>query len=96
MRSVSSDSNASISDEELALLGAPWAKEGTLCRKQYWETTKRRAKDKSWMEVFVVIQKGTFSMFTFGDRGAPAGVGGGIGGGNWLVGYSLLHISICI
>ncbi|KAF8332104.1 uncharacterized protein EI90DRAFT_3056571 [Cantharellus anzutake] len=81
---VSDSSNVSISDEELALLGAPWAKEGMLCRKQYWETTKRRAKDKSWMDVFVVIQKGTMSMFTFGGRGASGGAGIGVGGGNWL------------
>ena len=96
VHSASSDSNVSISDEELALLGPPWAKEGMLCRKQYWETTKRRAKDKSWMDVFVVIQKGTFNMFTFGGREPPAGVGAGVGGGNWLVGFSSLRTLIWI
>ncbi|EPQ57047.1 hypothetical protein GLOTRDRAFT_120407 [Gloeophyllum trabeum ATCC 11539] len=74
--------NISITDEELALLGPPWAKEGMLCRKQYWESTGKRAKSRNWMDVFVVIQKGELSMFTFGEHG-----GGGhnvVGGGNWL------------
>ncbi|KAF9268675.1 hypothetical protein L218DRAFT_1048266 [Marasmius fiardii PR-910] len=78
----STSSNISITDEELALLGAPWAKEGMLCRKQYWESTGKRAKDKGWLDVFVVIQKGELNMFTFGEHG----VGGSsvVGGGNWL------------
>ncbi|EEB98405.1 hypothetical protein MPER_02090 [Moniliophthora perniciosa FA553] len=53
-----------------------------LCRKQYWESTGKRAKDKNWLDVFVVIQKGELNMFTFGENG-----GGGssiVGGGNWL------------
>ncbi|KAJ7178525.1 hypothetical protein C8R43DRAFT_973640 [Mycena crocata] len=81
----SDDSNStdiSISDEELALLGAPWAKEGMLCRKQYWESVGKRARDKAWLDVFVVIQKGELNMFTFGDNG-PGG-SGTFGGGNWL------------
>ncbi|KAG9008231.1 hypothetical protein FRB90_009031 [Tulasnella sp. 427] len=77
------DTSVSITDEELALQGAPWAKEGMLCRKQYWESTGKRAKDKSWSDVFVVIQKGTLNMFTFGEMSA-ASRGGGVGGGNWL------------
>lgn len=86
-RSLRSDGSEattiSITDEELALLGAPWAKEGMLCRKQYWESSGKRAKDKAWMDVFVVIQKGELNMFTFGDRGG--GGSGVVGGGNWLV-----------
>ncbi|KAI0081910.1 hypothetical protein K474DRAFT_1655788 [Panus rudis PR-1116 ss-1] len=73
----------SITDEELALLGPPWAKEGMLCRKQYWESAGKRAKSKNWMDVFVVIQKGELSMFVFGDHGGGGG-GGIVGGGNWL------------
>jgi PH and SEC7 domain-containing protein len=73
----------SITDEELALLGAPWAKEGNLCRKQYWESTGRRAKDRNWLDVFVVIQKGELNMFVFGDHNS--GSRGVVGGGNWLV-----------
>ncbi|KAF9531604.1 hypothetical protein CPB83DRAFT_786238 [Crepidotus variabilis] len=83
VRSEGSDSTTiSISDEELALLGAPWAKEGMLCRKQYWESAGKRAKDKNWMDVFVVIQKGELNMFTFGDH--TSGGAGTFGGGNWL------------
>ncbi|KAG1777746.1 hypothetical protein EV702DRAFT_969303 [Suillus placidus] len=78
----SSSTTISISDEELALLGAPWAKEGMLCRKQYWESAGKRAKSKNWMDVFVVIQKGELNMFTFGDHGG--GFSAVVGGGNWL------------
>lgn len=78
----SSSTTISITDEELALLGAPWAKEGMLCRKQYWECTGKRAKDKGWMDVFVVIQKGELNMFIFGDNGTAGS--GYFGGGNWL------------
>jgi len=73
----------SISDEELALLGAPWAKEGMLCRKQFWEVIGKKAKVRSWMDVFVVIQRGEVNMFTFGDKGGSGS--GVVGGGNWLV-----------
>ena len=87
VRSIGSDGSAdtsvSISDEELALLGAPWAKEGMLCRKQYWESAGKRAKSKTWQDVFVVIQKGNLDMFIFGERGA--GGAENVGGGNWLV-----------
>ncbi|RDB16953.1 hypothetical protein Hypma_002582 [Hypsizygus marmoreus] len=79
---ASSSTTISITDEELALLGAPWAKEGMLCRKQYWESTGRRARDKAWLDVFVVIQKGELNMFTFGDT--SSGATGTFGGGNWL------------
>jgi hypothetical protein len=86
-RSIHSDdstsTNISINDEELALLGAPWAKEGMLCRKQYWESVGKRARDKAWLDVFVVIQKGELNMFTFGEN--SPGASGAFGGGNWLV-----------
>ncbi|KAI0066118.1 hypothetical protein BV25DRAFT_1835812 [Artomyces pyxidatus] len=72
----------SITDEELALLGPPWAKEGMLCRKQYNESAGKRAKSKAWLDVFVVIQKGELNMFTFGDNGG--GRQPVVGGGNWL------------
>ncbi|TBU51088.1 hypothetical protein BD310DRAFT_1010860 [Dichomitus squalens] len=79
---TSPTTDISITDEELALLGPPWAKKGMLCRKQYWECTGKRAKSKTWMDVFVAIQKGELSMFTFGQHG----LGGSsvVGGGNWL------------
>jgi len=78
----SADTTISITDEELALLGPPWAKEGMLCRKQYNESAGKRAKSKAWMDVFVVIQKGELNMFTFGNHvidGQRV-----VGGGNWL------------
>ncbi|KAL0581317.1 hypothetical protein V5O48_000693 [Marasmius crinis-equi] len=78
----STSTDISITDEELALLGPPWAKEGMLCRKQYWESTGKRAKDKNWLDVFVVIQKGELNMFTFGENGR--GGSSIVGGGNWL------------
>ncbi|KAJ7072343.1 hypothetical protein C8F01DRAFT_1103571 [Mycena amicta] len=78
----STSTSISISDEELALLGAPWAKEGMLCRKQYWESVGKRAKDKAWLDVFVVIQKGELNMFIFGEN--SPGSSGAVGGGNWL------------
>jgi PH/SEC7 domain-containing protein len=56
-----------------------------LARKQYWELTGKRAKNKNWMDVFVVIQKGELSMFTFGEGNSGAAGGAGVGGGNWLV-----------
>ncbi|KAA1095455.1 hypothetical protein PGT21_020554 [Puccinia graminis f. sp. tritici] len=67
-------------DSELALLGAPWAKEGILQRKQYWESKGKRHKDRGWAQVFVVIQTGVLKMFQFGAGGGVSG-GGGYGGG---------------
>src|SRR6267154_5075439 len=80
----SSSTTISITDEELALLGAPWAKEGMLFRKQYWESAGKRAKSKNWMDVFVVIQRGELNMFTFGEHGGGFS-SAVVGGGNWLV-----------
>ncbi|KAL1748693.1 hypothetical protein HDZ31DRAFT_29171 [Schizophyllum fasciatum] len=77
----SDTTDISITDEELALLGAPWAKEGMLCRKQYWEAAGKRSKDKSWLDVFVVIQRGELNMFTFGEGTGSTSI---VGGGNWL------------
>jgi len=54
-----------------------------LCRKQYWESANKRARDKNWMDVFVVIQKGELNMFIFGET--ASGSSGTFGGGNWLV-----------
>ena len=86
-RSARSDESAStevsITDEELALLGPPWAKEGMLTRKQYWEAAGKRAKAKNWSDVFAVVSKGEMKMFTFGD--GPGMGAHAVGGGNWLV-----------
>jgi hypothetical protein len=85
--------NDDFTDDELALMGPPWAKEGMLTRKHYWEAPLKRAKDKNWTECFVVVQKGMFSMFRFGDSASNSGNNGikpatgpnvEMGGGNWL------------
>ncbi|SPO20231.1 uncharacterized protein UTRI_00628_B [Ustilago trichophora] len=59
-------------DDKLALAGPPWAKEGSLTRKQYWESAGKRSKDKSWTELFVVVSKGTLSMFRFDTGGSSS------------------------
>jgi PH and SEC7 domain-containing protein len=78
-----SEGGKSLTEEELALLGAPWAKEGILQRKHYWESTGKRSKDKHWVQCFVVISKGEMRMFKFLESGG--GGRGAVGGGNWLV-----------
>ena len=105
-KSVASDdshlTSPPISDEELALLGAPWAKEGILCRRQYLERASKRAKIGKWMDVFASIQKGQLSMFVFGGSSSGRSGGGAVGGGNWaknanqvgecMLSHSLAHI----
>ncbi|ODN96516.1 hypothetical protein L198_04231 [Cryptococcus wingfieldii CBS 7118] len=76
-----------MDDDELALLGAPWAKEGILQRKVHSEgVTKRVKKSGDWKQYFVVASKGDVFMFTFGDGkgGGSMSMGGSVGGGNWL------------
>ncbi|KAL1408171.1 hypothetical protein Q8F55_004976 [Vanrija albida] len=85
-----------MTDVELALLGAPWAKEGLLHRKIQVEAHGKRAPKKDWKQYFVVIQKGDLHMFVFGQGGGSFG-GGSVGGGNWMSNakatgeYSLMH-----
>lgn len=87
-RSIASQASVSTADEldddELALLGAPWAKEGLLWHKLYWEAPGKRAKKNDWQQFFVVVQKGELHMFVFGS-GSSGFMGGTVGGGNWLV-----------
>lgn len=82
-----SETNMSVTDEELSLLGAPWAKEGLVFRKHYWDSAGKRAKEKNWLQVFVVISQGEVRMFRFDTGGSSkAGQGGGgVGGGDWTV-----------
>ncbi|KAK4054533.1 hypothetical protein OIV83_001027 [Microbotryomycetes sp. JL201] len=84
------DDVVEITDEELALMGAPWAKEGLVWRKHYWETAGKRSKEKSWLQVFVVAGKGELQMFRFDGAGSGAAgnrqstrFGAGLGGGDW-------------
>ncbi|BEI88238.1 uncharacterized protein CcaverHIS019_0109560 [Cutaneotrichosporon cavernicola] len=86
-----------LNDDELALLGAPWAKEGLLQRKIQVEAHGRKPQKKDWKQYFVVIQKGDLSMFVFGSGGSSSMGGGTVGGGNWMSSanrhgeYSLMH-----
>jgi PH and SEC7 domain-containing protein len=74
-----------LNDDELALFGAPFAKEGNLSRKPYWDAPNKRSKEKSWKQAFVVIQKGDLHMFTFGEGSSRSTSGAAVGGGNWMV-----------
>lgn len=87
-----------LTDDELALLGAPWAKEGLLSRKIQVEAAGKKPQKKDWKQFFVVIQKGDLHMFVFGQGGSSSmGGGGAVGGGNWMSNaktsgeYSLMH-----
>ena len=90
-------SEQSITDEELALLGAPWAKEGILQRKHYWEGAGKRSRDKSWQQVFAVIAKSDLKLFQFGSSSSKSSIGpsAGLGGGNWLVNAFRVHSRLC-
>ncbi|ELR08326.1 hypothetical protein VC83_04663 [Pseudogymnoascus destructans] len=81
-----------LEDESLELHGAPWAKEGIVKHKHHLEAADKKAKDRNWAEVFVVIEKGYMSLFSFSSKSvrhksssrAKAGAGGVVvGGGNW-------------
>jgi hypothetical protein len=75
-----------ISDEKLALEGPPWAKEGMLARRIFMTEEGKKAKDKTWKQLFGVAQAGSLSTFTFGE-GSTASRGGTVGGGNWSVSF---------
>jgi len=79
-----------LNDDELALLGAPWAKEGLLHRKIQVEAQGRKPQKKDWKQYFVVIQRGDLHMFVFGSGGGSSMGGGAVGGGNWMVSLGLL------
>lgn len=78
-----------LTDDQLALMGPPWAKEGNLTRKIYLSAEGKRSKDKNWKPIFAVLQKGEIHMFVFGS-GTDVTSRGVVGGGNWLVSIPLL------
>lgn len=89
-RSIHSVSSASsldeMNDDELALLGAPWAKEGILHHRLFLDSAGKRAKKLEWKQYFSVVSLGQLYMFVFGQGGGSFPMGGGaVGGGNWLV-----------
>ena len=73
-----------LSDDELALLGAPWAKEGLVWRRSGNDSSIRKTSKKDWKQYFAVVQRGEMLLFTFGE-GSGSGSFGAVGGGNWLV-----------
>ncbi|CAG8735244.1 13455_t:CDS:10, partial [Gigaspora margarita] len=82
---ASIDSTSTSESLELYLSGAPYAKEGLLVRKHYWDSTSKRAKDKYWKECFVVVEKGEIRMYKFDTQNSTGSSGAGaIGGGNWM------------
>ena len=95
--SIASDHSASsvsdMNDDELALLGAPWAKEGLLTRKQYQEAGGRKSTRKEWKQYFCVASQGDLYLFTFGEGSKGISMAmGSVGGGNWLVSLSWSHM----
>ncbi|CAG8642779.1 4764_t:CDS:10 [Funneliformis mosseae] len=90
-RNSIADSVSTTESLELYLSGAPYAKEGLLVRKHYWEATTKRAKDKGWKECFVVIEKGDIKMYKFETSSSHSSIGmGAIGGGNWMANATFL------
>ena len=96
-----------LEDENLELEGAPWAKEGILKYKYHLESANKKAKSKSWVECFVVVEKGWVRLFQFGMNAkavrqkarSQRATGGVVGGGNWaenadVVGSFLLRQTI--
>ncbi|KAK6537953.1 hypothetical protein TWF694_010848 [Orbilia ellipsospora] len=69
--------------DELALYGAPWAKEGMIKHKHHLEATDKRAKNRGWVECFAVVEKGWMRLFLFPSdkRKITQGI---VGGGNWM------------
>ena len=87
-RSVDSHASTStidddLDDDELALLGAPWAKEGMLWKRSGNEPVHKKTTKKDWKQYFVVVQRGELLLFTFGE-GTGSMAFGAVGGGNWL------------
>lgn len=80
----SSTLDTDLDEDELALLGPPWAKEGLLSQKPVMDKGGKKPKSKEWKQYFAVIQKGELFIFTFGS-GSGGSMGGAMGGGNWLV-----------
>ncbi|KAF3934279.1 hypothetical protein ABW19_dt0203015 [Dactylella cylindrospora] len=69
--------------DELALYGAPWAKEGMLKHKHHLESTDKKAKNRGWVECFAVVEKGWMRLFQFHNdkKKVTQGI---VGGGNWM------------
>lgn len=64
-----------LEDESLALEGAPWAKEGLVQHKHHLEASGRKAKERTWNNVFAVIGKGTLTLFAFNTSSKSQSLG---------------------
>ncbi|KAG4305770.1 hypothetical protein PORY_000680 [Pneumocystis oryctolagi] len=80
--SIDFNCNSDNDENELALSGPPWTKEGILKHKHYLENFKK-AKNRSWIECFAVLEKGELKLFQFSNSkfSERRGI---IGSGNWI------------
>ncbi|KAJ6264669.1 hypothetical protein Dda_0818 [Drechslerella dactyloides] len=69
--------------DELALYGAPWAKEGMIKHKHHLEAADKRAKNRGWVECFAVVEKGWMRLFLFSSE-KRKNANNVVGGGNWM------------
>ncbi|KAK6349873.1 hypothetical protein TWF696_006135 [Orbilia brochopaga] len=69
--------------DELALYGAPWAKEGMIKHKHHLEAADKRAKNRGWVECFAVVEKGWMRLFLFSSEKRKT-ANNVVGGGNWM------------
>jgi len=83
-----------IQEHALILSGPPWAKEGVLKSKHHLDANMKRSRERTWIESFVVIDKGQMRLFQFDSRRSKTTKH--VGGGNWqqnanMVGSFLLR-----
>ncbi|KAK1830506.1 hypothetical protein QBC39DRAFT_308766 [Podospora conica] len=84
-----------LEDDSLELAGPPWIKEGMVTHKHHLDGVNKKAKDRTWTEMFAVVQKGQLSLFSFSpnkslrnknrlrSHGSSNQKGAVVGGGNW-------------
>lgn len=92
-QSIHREYNSLLDDESLELAGPPWIKEGMVVHKHHLDGMDKKAKDRNWIEVFAVVQKGYMSLFSFTtnkslrvknrSRNNTVAKGAVVGGGNW-------------
>ncbi|KAK9255688.1 hypothetical protein V1507DRAFT_451538 [Lipomyces tetrasporus] len=74
-------------DVESEVRGAPWAKEGLLKHRRRLDRHNQRAKNQSWEDIFVVVQRGYLKTFKFYPSQSHRN--GVFGGGNWTENASM-------
>jgi len=79
--SIASD----VSDEDTLMLhGPPWAKEGTLQVKEFYDSKGKKAKTRHWSQSFVVMDRGRLKTFDFLSKKKGNQNQHALGSGNWL------------